>query len=546
MPWTVKDVDGFKKGLTPAQKKKWVSIANGVLKECQSEGGKDCEGKAIRIANSKFDLVDIDSIWTFDDLDRHNEYFGVTEDRKKKGGSNAGKYKKGPFCGPAGGAPKGTYPVNTRARAIAAIGYARHAPKPAGIKACVCRHWPGLAACKKKEKQMEVTTEKVPKGALRFVEEGFHAFAFKDGEDKPMRIQMTAYNGKIIKGHWYWGDLAIDLSGIKFGSGKFPILENHDTARKVGFHNGKPDIEDNKLELVPEKTHLVDTEAANEFARLSSDGFPYQASIYAKPTEIQRLMKDETTEVNGFTMRGPGTVWRKCEFKEASVCVFGWDSSTKSSAFSREATEDVEYIENALEETHEGTQFAKSEDTQYFNEEGGEIMNLDELKQKHPDLVTQLSEEVKVALNKEFDKERAQFTAEKDALEQKNADNEKRLAGLEKKDALREEREREDHADRIWAEKLAESDIDDYLHEKVKRMVSFKKFVKDDVLDVEAFSAAINEEIKDWEGKLSNQSVSGLGSVERKADGGKAPVSAEENTKLSNDLLSRAGQQATA
>jgi uncharacterized protein YdaT len=40
MPWTVKDVDSKKKGLTPAQKKKWVKIANGVLKDCQAKRRK--------------------------------------------------------------------------------------------------------------------------------------------------------------------------------------------------------------------------------------------------------------------------------------------------------------------------------------------------------------------------------------------------------------------------------------------------------------------------------------------------------------------------
>jgi uncharacterized protein YdaT len=160
MPWTVKDVDGFKKGLTSAQKEKWVSIANGVLADCQKKGGKDCEASAIRIANSKFSLVDLTSSWTVDDLERHDDFFCVTPDerealaaaaKEKPGGSNAGKYKKGPFCGPSGGAPRGTYPVNTRARAIAAIAYARNAPNPSGIKACVCRHYPDLGACSKKD-----------------------------------------------------------------------------------------------------------------------------------------------------------------------------------------------------------------------------------------------------------------------------------------------------------------------------------------------------------------------------------------------------------
>ena len=42
----------------------------------------------------------------------------VTKARKKAGGSNVGKYPKvESFCGPAGGAPEGSYPVNTIARA---------------------------------------------------------------------------------------------------------------------------------------------------------------------------------------------------------------------------------------------------------------------------------------------------------------------------------------------------------------------------------------------------------------------------------------------
>lgn len=53
MPWSVADVDSHMKGLTDAQKKAWVKIANSVLRSCLADGGKDCEGKAIRIANSK-------------------------------------------------------------------------------------------------------------------------------------------------------------------------------------------------------------------------------------------------------------------------------------------------------------------------------------------------------------------------------------------------------------------------------------------------------------------------------------------------------------
>jgi hypothetical protein len=51
MPWTIADVDSHNKGLSDAQKKKWVSTANAVLAECEKKGGTDCDAKAIRIAN---------------------------------------------------------------------------------------------------------------------------------------------------------------------------------------------------------------------------------------------------------------------------------------------------------------------------------------------------------------------------------------------------------------------------------------------------------------------------------------------------------------
>ena len=74
--------------------------------------------------------------------------------KKKPGGSNVGEYKgvsKKAFCGPAGGSPKESYPVNTRKRAIAAKAYARHAPNPSGIRACVAKKWPSLKKNSKKK-----------------------------------------------------------------------------------------------------------------------------------------------------------------------------------------------------------------------------------------------------------------------------------------------------------------------------------------------------------------------------------------------------------
>ena len=62
---------------------------------------------------------------------------------------NEGKYKnlnKNVFCGPAGNAGEGTFPVNSEKRCRAALSYAKRAPNPKGIRACAIRkakkhHW---------------------------------------------------------------------------------------------------------------------------------------------------------------------------------------------------------------------------------------------------------------------------------------------------------------------------------------------------------------------------------------------------------------------
>ena len=53
MPWSINDVEKHKAGLNPKQKKKWVAIANSVLKGCLKDKGKNCDAMAIKIANIK-------------------------------------------------------------------------------------------------------------------------------------------------------------------------------------------------------------------------------------------------------------------------------------------------------------------------------------------------------------------------------------------------------------------------------------------------------------------------------------------------------------
>jgi hypothetical protein len=54
MPWKVADVEEHKKGLTDAQKRRWVEVANAARRSCLDKGGSEsaCDASAIRQANS--------------------------------------------------------------------------------------------------------------------------------------------------------------------------------------------------------------------------------------------------------------------------------------------------------------------------------------------------------------------------------------------------------------------------------------------------------------------------------------------------------------
>jgi len=75
----------------------------------------------------------------------------IKEAKKKPGGSNVGKKtfasgkpRKGPYVGPSGGAPKGSFPIPDKKHAKSALALAHNAPNPAGIKAAVHRKYPTL------------------------------------------------------------------------------------------------------------------------------------------------------------------------------------------------------------------------------------------------------------------------------------------------------------------------------------------------------------------------------------------------------------------
>jgi hypothetical protein len=82
---------------------------------------------------------------------------------------------------------------------------------------------------------MKKESVKLSKEALRFTDTGTFAKSEVFEEGKQRSLKMTAYSGKVIKNHWYWGNLAIDTAGLKLSKKEIPILSDHDTSKKIGF-----------------------------------------------------------------------------------------------------------------------------------------------------------------------------------------------------------------------------------------------------------------------------------------------------------------------
>jgi len=195
---------------------------------------------------------------------------------------------------------------------------------------------------------------------------------FTDGSDEQKRFAIEAYDGGIILNHWYWGNLAFDLDGLKFAGRRTPVLDTHDTAARLGFAT-KQNIDDEGVHF--EGQYLRNARAREVQADMA-DGFPMQASLSLSPGIIEQVKDGETTEVNGHRLRGPGAVFRQTVIREVSMCVLGAAPNTSSTPLGGG--------DNTIEFS-----LTQRKDPIMANEKKTEAVTLESFKAEHPDLYEQ-------------------------------------------------------------------------------------------------------------------------------------------------------------
>lgn len=151
------------------------------------------------------------------------------------------------------------------------------------------------------------------------------------GEMPSVPVRLVARTGKPVA-HWMWSNPTVhDFAGM-IAPPKIPIDYCHDSGDVIGFADSI-DASSGDLVLSGMLTPLASGDRADEIARKSAKGVPYQASIYMgdDAISIEEVGAGSEALVNGQTVSGPVTIFRVWSLRGVAICPQGTDPNTSVS-----------------------------------------------------------------------------------------------------------------------------------------------------------------------------------------------------------------------
>lgn len=154
-----------------------------------------------------------------------------------------------------------------------------------------------------------------------------------------------------------------------------------------------------------------------------------------------------------------------------------------------------------------------------MSEDTGGIMDLKELKEKHPSLVLEIEEAASATATKASEEKLNAKDAEIAVLASENESLKKELKEKEKAALQSKTEVAKAKANAIFVAKMAESIIPEKLHAKVEKQVSFSDYLTEECnLDEEKYSEAVASEISDWEASFSSSGSKEIKGVVTRTD----------------------------
>ncbi len=161
--------------------------------------------------------------------------------------------------------------------------------------------------------------------------------AESDGKKKLPTFSMIAYTGgPMHPGGWYRSEpIVVDLEGMEIPSQTLPIDKGHGV--EVG-HSTAVDMTPGKTKLkvkgvlsgFSEDAQHNPARAAREIVDLAKNGFPYQASIDAHISKLERFDDGEKVTVNGQALKGPLYVARASTLRGVAILTGAADMNTQT------------------------------------------------------------------------------------------------------------------------------------------------------------------------------------------------------------------------
>ena len=171
-----------------------------------------------------------------------------------------------------------------------------------------------------------MATLRIP-AVQHFVESG--AFRLLSNEADGCRaFEMDAYTGAPVE--TYFGLEVIDLKGLELPGKAFPILRDHSRSQPVGYSSSAT-IGPKGLAV---SGKLTTNAGGAEVARLSDEGFPWQASVGVRVLRVEEVKPGDSKTVNGRKFTGPLMVITKSRLMECSFVPLGADGATSARALS--------------------------------------------------------------------------------------------------------------------------------------------------------------------------------------------------------------------
>jgi len=182
---------------------------------------------------------------------------------------------------------------------------------------------------KKKEQQnaeFRTSVKKIPVAALQFGEGGCEFAQSEDEKETPVRL--TARTGRPTD-HWYWGRCVHDLAGMHKHKSRLPIDYVHNSDEVIGYLD-KFEINTDALVCSGALVPFQADDRASEIVHKAKQKVPYESSVYfaGDGLEIEQLSENEEAEVNGYTLKGPATIFRKWPLRGVAICPYGIDART--------------------------------------------------------------------------------------------------------------------------------------------------------------------------------------------------------------------------